>query len=200
MKRSLSILLTTAVVLTTVFGCSSSSTSPTDADGVKRSNMRPDSAIGWLYYSLDGDSVVPASQSETSAWDVRMAYLRCCGNTKQIDVLLNSGTAGPGSTQGAMVQGRFEDITAVPSGVTLTNDDTAIAWRIVPVAVIGPNVMFVYDLSTHTISPSPDRCLLIRTANGNTYKFQFTSIYKDAIGNPNLNTPMGYYHFRYKKL
>jgi len=40
---------------------------------------------------------------------------------------------------------------------------------------------------------------LLRTRNGNLYKFQFTSIYKGAEPSPTLDTPIGYYHFRYQQ-
>lgn len=197
-------VLTTLVIVgfcgIVLAGCPNSTTSPTTSQAVERKNLRPDSTVGWLYYALEGDSMVPSNQASTDTWDIRMAYLLCCGQTKQIDVFLNSGSAGIGSTKGAMVSSRFENLTAVPAGVTLVADDTSAANRIVPVSVIGGDVMFVYDLSTHTINPSPDKCLVISTRKGNTFKFQFTSIYQDAPSSPTVLTPLGYYHFRYQKL
>lgn len=190
-----------AVVIASILGgCPSTTTTPPEDTVVVQSNLQPDSTVGWLYYSLDNDSIVDPSLGASAEWDVRMAYLRCCGQTKQIDVFLNSGTAGSGMVQGAMVASRFENLAAVPSGTTLRNDDTSAASRIVPVAVIGSDVMFVYDMSTHTLRPSPDRCLVIKTGKGNTYKFQFTSIYKDADPAPTVNSPLGFYFFRFKKL
>lgn len=199
-------LFTVVVTATTIVasfllgGCPSTTTTPEPSKAKEQSNMQPDSTIGWLYYSLDGDSVVPPTQAASSVWDIRMAYLKCCGQTKQIDVFLNSGTAGVGTSKGAMVSSRFDNVTAIPSGVTLRDDDTSSASRIIPVAVIGSDIMFVYDISTHTLHSSPDKCLVIRTARGNTYKFQFTSIYKDAVPNPTVMSPLGFYHFRYQKL
>ncbi|MGA0833127.1 MAG: HmuY family protein [Candidatus Kapaibacteriota bacterium] len=174
-------------------------TNPDESAAKTVSNVRADSSVGWVYYSLDGDSVVPSAQADTDHWDVRMAYLKCCGQTQQIDVLLNSGTSGPGSTRGAMVSSRFENLRVVPVGIQLRSDDTARSARIVPPNVIGSSVMFVYDIQTHTLRPSPDRCLVIQTSRGNMYKFQFMSIYQDAVSAPTLDTPLGFYHFRYQR-
>jgi len=174
-------------------------TGPEDHAAISIKNAQPDSTIGWLYYSLDGDSVVAPSQASGATWDIRMAYLKCCGQTQQIDILLNSGTAGAGSSQGATVSSRWESLASVPSDPGFRTEDTTKALRIVTPEVIGPGVMFVYDVQTHTLRPSPDRVLLIKTRAGNVYKFQFTSIYKDAVSAPDLNTPLGFYHFRYQQ-
>jgi len=192
--------LTILLFSLTVVACGTgSNTGPGDGAAVTRNNMQPDSVQGWLYYSLEGDSVVPADQAGTAAWDLRMAYLLCCGKTQQIDVFLNSGTAGPGTTQGLMYGSRFDNLAKIPEGVTYRSDDTTKSNRIVPANVIGGDVMFAYDVNTHTINPSPDKVLLIKTSKGNIFKFQFTSIYKDAVSNPNLDTPLGFYHFRYQQ-
>jgi hypothetical protein len=183
-----------------IMGCeSSTTTTPGKGITISRSNLRADSLQGWLYYSLDGDSVVPASKWNTDEWDIKMAYLKCCGQTRQIDILLNSGSAGVGSTKGARYNSRFENLTMLPNSIVLAEDDTTVGSRIYPVAVIGADAMFVYDISTHTISPSPDKVVLIKTRSGNFVKFQFTSIYQNAVASPDFNTPMGYYHFRYAR-
>lgn len=174
-------------------------TAPVDTTIVARQNMHPDSVVGWLYYSIDGDSVVPASKSVSVEWDIRMAYLLCCGNTRVIKIQLNSGNVGPGSTQGVIVKSRFENITVLPSTSTLRNDDTLAP--IVPLPVIGSEALFIYQGSpNHTIQPSPDKVIAIRTRKGRLVKFQFTSIYEGAPATPTQETPIGYYHFRYAQL
>ncbi|RPI69255.1 MAG: hypothetical protein EHM43_02385 [Ignavibacteriae bacterium] len=194
MKRTLAVL--SLVVLAAC--ADDDTTGPTTAEVITKSNVHADSAAGWVYYSIDGDSIVPTSESATTKWDIRMAYLPGAA-TKQIDVFLNSGTAGSGVVKGAMIASRFENLTTVPAESTLKTDDTTNAGRVVPPNVIGSNIMFVYDITTHTIAPSPDKVLVIKTGKGTMVKFQFTSIYKDAVTNPDIFTPMGYYHFRYSK-
>jgi hypothetical protein len=172
---------------------------PVDTTVVAKQNMHPDSVEGWLYYSIDGDSVVPASKSRSTEWDIRMAYLLCCGNTRVIKIQLNSGNVGPGSTQGVIVKSRFENITVLPSSSVLRNDDTLAP--IVPLPVIGSEALFIYQGSpNHTIQPSPDKVIAVRTQKGRLVKFQFTSIYEGAPATPTQETPIGFYHFRYAQL
>ena len=196
-KLSPLVIILTSVIISS---CGSgSATGPTSNAAVTRKNMQPDSTIGWMYYSLEGDSVVPADQANTNAWDIRFAYLLCCGQTRQIDVFFNSGAAGPGTTKATMFGTRFDNLASVPGGVTYREDDTTMSGRIVPANVVGGDIMFVYDVNTHTISPSPDKVLLVQTSKGNIFKFQFTSIYKDADPTPDVFTPLGFYHFRYQR-
>lgn len=198
MIRIALVLVLTAVLLAP--GCTQKPVAPelpTDTTVVTRTDLRADSAIGWLYYSIDGDSVVSPLFAGTSEWDIRMAYLRCCGNTRTVTVQLNSGSAGPGATNGALVKSRFEQVTSMPSGLTLRSDDT-----LNPViAFVGANGSWIYaGAPNHTLAPSPDRCFVIETDKGRLVKFQFTSIYQGAPATPTQNSPIGFYHFRYANL
>jgi hypothetical protein len=193
-----SILSSLAVIL--LFSCANNTTEPqkSSADVITRENLLPDSTIGWLYYSIDGDSIVPASEANTAKWDIKMAFLPGA-QTRQIDMFLNSGTVGSGTTLGAVVNSRFDNLIDVPADSLLSPDDTSQTGRIISVALSGDSAMFIYTASTHTISPSPDKVLFIKTASGVHVKFQVTSIYLDAPASPTLDTPLGYYHFRYAK-
>ena len=157
-------------------------------------NVRPDSTAGWLYYSLEADSIVPVESAIGSAWDIRMPYIQCCGKTKAIPVQLNSGPNGSGNVQGAVITGRFDNVSAIPAGTILRFDDATNP--VVPLPVLGTNIFFLYDIATHTLRPSPDKVLLVKTSSGKLYKLQITSIYKDADPNPNQESPIGFYHFR----
>jgi hypothetical protein len=165
-----------------------------DSTVTVRENIRPDSTEGWLYYSLESGDLVSAEQAETQAWDIRLPYIQCCGKTKAIPIQLNSGPNGLGSVKGAVVSGRFESISKVPYGMALREDDTVNP--VVPLSVLGSNVFFVYDIATHTLRTSADKVIILETSSGRVWKFQITSIYKDAIANPNQESPIGFYHFR----
>lgn len=193
-----SILSSLAVIL--LFSCSNKTTEPQPANSevISRVNLLPDSTAGWLYYSIDGDSIVPPSEALTSRWDIKMAFLPGA-RTRQIDMFLNSGTVGSGTTLGTVVNSRFEKLTNVPADSILSSDDTSQTGRIISVALSGDDAVFIYTASTHTISPSPDKVLFIKTASGVYVKFQVTSIYLDAPASPTQDTPLGYYHFRYAK-
>lgn len=170
---------------------------PTDTTTTSFSNVQTDSVTKWLYISLDSVKVVSPSSTN---WDVRMPYIYPDGRTRSIPVQLNSGTNGAGSTIGAVVSSRFESLTAMPAGTVLRSDDTANP--VVSTALVGgpTNTMFVYDAPTRTIRCSPDRTLIVKSGSGKLFKFAVTSLYKDAVSNPTMTTPLGFYHFRIARL
>ncbi|MFN5876138.1 MAG: HmuY family protein [Ignavibacteria bacterium] len=167
---------------------------PVDSTVAVHENVRADSSIGWIYYSVESGTIIPAQAANGSAWDVRMPYIQCCGRTKAIAVQLNSGGNGSGAVQGAVITGRFDNVGIVPSGTVFRLD--AADNPVVPLPVLGANVFFLYDIASHTLRPSPDKVLLIKTSSGKVFKMQITSIYKDAIPNPTEESPIGFYHFR----
>ncbi|MBU3678844.1 MAG: hypothetical protein FGM32_04455 [Candidatus Kapabacteria bacterium] len=181
--------------------CSDSTTEPppdpTDTTTFAFSNVQTDSVVKWLYISLDSMKVADLGSSN---WDVRMPYIYPDGRTRSIPVQLNSGTNGPGTTTGAVVSSRFESLAAMPAGTVLRSDDTANP--VVSTALSGgpTNTMFVYDAPTRTIRCSPDRTLIVKTGSGKLFKFAVTSLYKDAVSNPTMMTPLGFYHFRIARL
>lgn len=200
MKTTLRLFLILGAAITAALSTSCDSTpsepsKPVDTTSFRFSNVQTDSIVKWLYVSLDSMKVV---DSEDSPWDVRLPYIYCCGRTKAIPIQLNSGTNGKGTVTGAVVTARFETVTGIPSGVTLRTDDTT--RPVVPLAVLGGDSFFVYDIRTHTLRPSPDKTLLVKSLGGALYKFSVTSIYKDAEPNPTLDTPISFYHFRIAKL
>ncbi len=200
MKTTLQIFMIIGIALLAALTASCDSTStepsaPVDTTSFRFSNVQTDSIVKWLYVSLDSMKIVDPS---SSAWDVRLPYIYCCGRTKSIPIQLNSGTNGRGNVTGAVVSGRFETVSKIPSGVVLRTDDTT--RPVVPLAVLGPDAFFIYDIASHTLRPSPDKTLIVRSRGGQLFKFSVTSIYKDAESNPTLDTPIGYYHFRIAKL
>lgn len=202
MKFSSTLLLASLFLALVVLpSCSDSTTTPTpdatDTTTYSFSNVQTDSVVKWLYISLDSMKVV---SSGSTNWDVRMPYIYPDGRTRSIPVQLNSGTNGSGSTVGAVVASRFESLTAMPAGTVLRSDDTANP--VVSTALTGgpSNTMFVYDGPTRTIRCSPDRVLIAKSASGALYKFAVTSLYKDAVTNPTMATPLGFYHFRIARL
>ncbi|HBB25385.1 MAG TPA: hypothetical protein DCZ59_03885 [Bacteroidetes bacterium] len=192
------VILWVAVIAALSASCDSTPSEPStpvDTTSVRFSNVQTDSIVKWLYISLDSMKVV---DTDASPWDIRLPYIYCCGRTKAIPIQLNSGTNGKGTVAGAVVTARFETVSGIPSGVTLRTDDTT--RPVVPLAVLGGDSFFVYDIRTHTLRPSPDKTLLVRSLGGALFKFSVTSIYKDAEPNPTLDTPISFYHFRIAKL
>ncbi len=196
MMRSL--LLSAAMVFVVLASCTNDTPTnpgPTTTT-TSKANMHPDSAQGFLYYSLDGDSVVPFDKRTTNEWDICMAYLQGEGRTRQIDMFFNSGTAGVGTTKAYVASARFESVTTADTSRFMT-DDTTNTNRIISIDLTGPGVFIYQPTVRHTIVPSPDKTIVVRTKGGKFVKLQFTSIYKDAVPSPDEFTPLGYYHFRY---
>lgn len=167
---------------------------PVDSTVSVFENVRADSTAGWIYYSLETGAIIPAESANSNAWDVRLPYIQCCGRTKAIAVQLNSGGNGPGVVQGVVVTGRFDNVNIVPNGTVFRLDSPETP--VVPLPVLGANVFFLYDIASHTLRPSPDKVLLVKTSSGKVFKMQITSIYKDANPNPTEESPIGFYHFR----
>jgi hypothetical protein len=195
MMKFISMIVLAGALLSACSSDPATSPGPTTTS-ITKANMRPDSVQGFLYYSLDGDSVVPFEKRTTNEWDIRMAYLQGEGRTRQIDIFFNSGTAGVGATKAYVASSRFESVTAADT-TKLKNDDTTTTARIVSIDLTGPGVFIYQPTVRHTIVPSPDKTIVVRTKGGKFVKFQFTSIYKDAVPSPDELTPLGFYHFRY---
>lgn len=195
------LVIVTVALLLAGSSCDNTTDPPGDPLPSKSmTNVQPDSAEEVLFIDLDGDSIVPLSGLLENEWDICLSYLKCCGQTRAIDVFLNSGNDGTGTTQGAVVTSRWENLTQMPNIQLLDESDDPL-FRIINPAVVGGDLMFIYDAAAdHTIKVSPDKVLVLRSGKtGTEYKFQFTSIYLDAEPNPTQNTPLGFYHFRYQQ-
>jgi len=196
----------TAIVLPfSLDSCSDNSSNvPTSLDTVSTriiKNIIPDTVQSqFIYYSLDGDSIVPPTKSATTEWDIKMAYLYGGGKTKQIDIFLNSGTVNPsGLTKGIIVDTTFDLLTTAPADSNFKIDDISTSGRILPISLAPPGNFFIYDGSSRTINPVAQRTLVIKTRLGNYVKLQILSIYKDQPEKPTMFSEIGYYSFRYAK-
>lgn len=160
----------------------------------------PDTLISkFLYYSFDSDSFITPANAETDAWDIRLPYLYGGGKTRSIDIVLNSGTINVnGKTKGKVVDTTFDLLQSAPADDQLITDDTAIANRVIPIAIDGTG-MFTYEPASRTINPAPQRTLVLKTKAGNYVKFQITSLYKGQPAPPTMMSELGHYSFRYAK-
>jgi len=137
----------------------------------------------YTFYSLENKAEVPYTDSASTKWDVAFR-----GTT----ILVNGGTSGPGQGQAQVVSGTTYEAqnTAPTTGYT---SDGATA-KAIPA---GPgNGWYNYNSTTHIISPIAGRVILLKTATGKYAKLEITNYYKDAVANPTVATPGGYYSFR----
>jgi hypothetical protein len=150
-----------------------------------------------LYYSFDADTTIAASQANTDAWDIRLPHLN--PSSRAVDILLNSGNMNPnGKTIGIVVDSTFDLLTTAPADEMLRREDTTSANRIVSIDLFGKG-MFTYNSAQRTIIPNPQKTLVLKTRTGNYVKVQVVNLYKDAVANPTMFTPLGYYRLRYVK-
>lgn len=197
--------LSAFILLFTLNSCSDSSSNvqPTIDTVSTRiiKNIIPDTVQSkFIYYSLDGDSVVPPTKSQSAEWDIKMAYLYGGGKTKQIDIFLNSGTVNQsGLTKGLIVDTTFDLLMTAPADSNFKIDDQSTSGRILSIALAPPGNFFTYDGSSRTINPVAQKTLVIKTRLGNYVKLQILSIYKDQPEKPTMFSEIGYYSFRYAK-
>jgi hypothetical protein len=160
------------------------------------SNLHPDT-LSFVYYSFDSDTTIAASQAATDVWDIRLPHLS--PSSRAVDILLNSGNLNPNvKTTGVVVDSTFDLLTTAPADASFRNEDTTSSNRIISIDLFGKG-MFTYNSSARTITPNPQKTLVLKTRTGKYVKVQFVNIYKDAATNPTMYTPLGYYRLRYVK-
>jgi hypothetical protein len=160
------------------------------------SELKPDS-LSFIYFSFDSDTTIAATQANTDAWDIRLPQLSA--SSRSVDVVLNSGNVNPnGKTLGIVIDSTFDLLFSAPLDSALRADDTASAKRVMSIDLFGKG-MFNYNSSTRTITPNPQKTLVLKTRTGKYVKVQFVNLYKDAVASPTMFTPLGYYRLRYVK-
>jgi hypothetical protein len=195
-----------AFIALSLVSCSNATTSPvttSPGDLTPRTvqNLRPDSLARFLYFSFDSDTTVAASLANTDQWDIRLPFLSPA--SRSVDIVLNSGNVNPnGKTVGIMVDSTFDLLSTAPPESQLRTEDTSIvAGRrntIIPGDLSGTG-LFVYNAATRTISINPQRTLVLRTRSNKFVKVQFVNVYQNAVANPTMFTPLGFYTLRYVK-
>lgn len=203
-----------AALLSVIFAACSDApvaTQPTTLTPVLKVNLQPAAADGWLYYSFDLDSVIPATQSETDLWDIKFRRLpfdtTAQGINNFINVFLNSGaiffnsgTVNPGGkTKALVIDSVFDQLTTAPQESLFRSDDTASADRIVKTLQFSSTIFAYSGPPNHACTFKPNKTIVLRTRSNRYVKLQLLSIYKDAPENPNTKTETGYYRFRYVK-
>lgn len=160
------------------------------------SNLKPDS-LSFIYYSFDSDTTIAATQANTDAWDIRLPQLSA--SSRAVDILLNSGNVNPnGKTLGIVIDSTFDVLSTAPLDSALRSDDTTAAKRVISIDLLGKG-MFTYNSASRTITPNPQKTLVLKTRTGKYVKVQFVNLYKDAVASPTMFTPLGYYRLRYVK-
>ncbi len=151
---------------------------------------QPYGANKFTFYSIENNTLVPASDSASNRWDIAFR-----GTT----ILTNAGSSGPGNG-GAFVQiGTFDALTAVPSDSVFRTD----AAPVYAITTGSGKGWYNYDGANNLVTPLPGRVMVIRTASGKYAKLEITSYYKKGVTPASTESDavklstQRYFHFRY---
>ncbi len=155
------------------------------------SNGQPVGAGKFTFYSLESNSVVASSDSNSTKWDLAFR-----GTT----ILTNGGTSGPGLGGAFVYNGIFDDVKTVSMDSVFRKDNYPTSYAIPTGSNKG---WYVYDGVNNLITPIPGRILVIKTAKGNYAKVEIINYYKGgttpaptAADDVKLKTQR-FYTFRY---
>jgi hypothetical protein len=144
----------------------------------------PENADEPVYYSLETGKEIPASQANTSNWDV--AFVRTT-------IMLNGGSSGPGKGTAQMWTGIFEELKEAPA--TGYRADNAPESYAVPTG--SGNGWYQYNPGLNTITPIAGRVIVLTTASGKFAKLEMLNYYKGAPAVPTSTDVARHYTFRY---
>ncbi|WP_234734139.1 HmuY family protein [Tellurirhabdus bombi] len=132
----------------------------------------------YTLFSLKDGKQVPNSDSSTAKWDVGF---------RATTIIVNGGAGRVGKGGAAVQNGTFDALTAVPENVVFAQDESS------KLAILTGSGNGWYTYGGGAITPTADKVLLIRTADGKYAKMEIQSYYKggDAGGESR------YYTFRY---
>lgn len=196
--RKLSIWLV-AVLVVAVSSCKKdddATPAPLEAKTVSDVNGNAADNNGYsMYFNLTIGATVPASDSNSTKWDIAF---------KGLTIKVNGGTSGPGTATAQIVTTGFDDLTEAPADGYKSDDATGFA-----VTAGSGNGWYTYTGAAtsgpqHAVFPIAGKTIVVKTANNKYAKLQIVSYYK---GNPNTTTtefanlatrPLsGYYTIRY---
>lgn len=142
----------------------------------------------FTFFSLQDSSVVPASDSATTKWDIAFS---------STTIITNSAFRGPG-LGGAIVYKlqtgeSFAGLTEAPADGYAV--DTSLTQKAIRTG--SGNGWYLYDSQNSVIRPINDVVLFIRTADGKYAKMMITSYYKGNLANPDQTSLPRFYNFKY---
>jgi hypothetical protein len=129
---------------------------------------QPIGAGKFTFYSLETNSVIPNSDSNSTKWDIGLR-----GST----IITNAGTSGPGKGGAFVYVGTFDELTKVPADSTF-RVDAAPNYAITASSNKG---WYVYAPQVNLLTPLPGRVLVIKTANGKYAKIEILNYYKGGV-------------------
>lgn len=129
---------------------------------------QPIGAGKFTFYSLETNSVIPNTDSNSAKWDIGLR-----GST----IITNAGTSGPGNGGAFVYVGTFEELTKVPADSTFRVD----AAPNYAITALNNRGWYTYSQPVNLLTPLPGRILVIKTASGKYAKIEILNYYKGGV-------------------
>lgn len=130
------------------------------------SNGQPVGVGKYTFYSLENNTVVPSTDSNTNKWDIAF---------RGTSILTNAGTSGPGAGGAFVYVGTYDELKTISPDSVFRKDSAPTSFAI----PFGSNKgWYVYDPVNNLITPIPGRVLVIKTAKGKYAKVEIINYYK----------------------
>lgn len=197
-KSVLSLIAVGGLVL--VISCSQSDPAPTALTAVTVTNLAADPPSGgynpsngqpigvtkkFTLFSFKTGAQVANADSASAKWDIGF---------NSTNIIINSGTSGPGTASAQVVTGIFSDLVTAPDGGYL-QDNKATSLYAIPRG--SNNGWYVYNQVSNTVTPIAGKVIVIKTTDGKYAKMEILSYYKDSPATPTSNSIDRYYTFRF---
>lgn len=131
------------------------------------------STTRYTLFSFADGAVVANTDSSSTKWDIGFR-----GTT----LILNSGVSGPGSAEGQILDGIFEEIDEAPASGYAQDNATS-------KAIQGSGGWYTYTGTTsvpnHAVLPNAGKVVVLKTSAGKYVKMEIISYY---AGNPSTST------------
>ncbi|MBK8954887.1 MAG: HmuY family protein [Saprospiraceae bacterium] len=134
----------------------------------------------YSFFRFSDSTIVAGIDSATTKWDIGF---------RAQDIIVNSGSSGPGSAAAFTFTGLFNELDSVPADSIFKQDQLGSL-------AIG-RTWYNYDPVAMVLIPKPGRVIVIRTADNKYVKMEILSYYKDSPASPKFTDPARYYSFRY---
>jgi hypothetical protein len=141
----------------------------------------------YTLFSFKTGAVVANSDSATSNWDLGF---------NGTNIIVNSGTSGPGTAAALVVTGVFSELNLAPDNGYLQDNKAALPASYAITRGSGKG-WYNYDGATNLISPIAGRVIMVKTSDSKYAKMEIISYYKDAPVAPVSTTADRFYTFRY---
>jgi hypothetical protein len=150
-------------------------------------NGRPVGVGKYTFYSLETNSIIASSDSNSKKWDLGF---------RGTSIITNGGTGGPGNGGAFTYSGTFDELKTISADSTFKVDNAPTSYAIA-------NSWYSYNFATNIITPVPGKILVVRTANGKYAKVEITNYYKGGVtpaadaSDADKTAKQRYYTFRF---